>query len=125
MNQAIKKAWIEALLSGQYKQGRGHLHSIAGNGHQFCCLGVLTDIAVKSGMDLEYQKWTEDNETIVSYDGQDEFLPSDVMRWANIRTDNGAFHYTDEMGTVETSLAELNDQGITFTELVEYIDKYM
>lgn len=125
MNPSIKKAWIEALLSGNYKQGRGHLHSIAGKEHQFCCLGVLTHIAVNSGIDLENQRWTEDNETIVSYDGQDEFLPSDVMRWAGIRTDNGAFRYEDEMGQVDTSLVELNDQGVSFVELAEYIDKYI
>lgn len=38
MNTTIKKAWIAALRSGRYKQGRGFLKNPDG---ARCCLGVL------------------------------------------------------------------------------------
>jgi hypothetical protein len=41
MNQEIKKKWIEALRSGDYKQGRGWLRDHDGN---YCCLGVLMEV---------------------------------------------------------------------------------
>lgn len=31
------RQWVEALRSGEYKQGKGHLHSKGG----YCCLGVF------------------------------------------------------------------------------------
>ena len=39
--------WINALESGEYKQGK---HNLRTNDDTFCCLGVLCDIAVKEGI---------------------------------------------------------------------------
>ena len=44
MNAIQKKKWIKALLSGEYKQGTGKLHSKEKN--TFCCLGVAVDIKI-------------------------------------------------------------------------------
>lgn len=46
MNPDIKKQWVEALRSGEYKQGRNALRT----GDDYCCLGVLTDLAVRAGI---------------------------------------------------------------------------
>lgn len=40
MNAKVKKLWLKALRSGDYKQGAGALRS----DHSFCCLGVLCDL---------------------------------------------------------------------------------
>lgn len=40
MNKEIKREWLTALRSGEYKQTRGLLHRYQGG---FCCLGVLLD----------------------------------------------------------------------------------
>lgn len=40
MNKTIKKKWLKALRSGEYKQGRVNLYW---NG-RYCCLGVLRKI---------------------------------------------------------------------------------
>jgi hypothetical protein len=40
MNPEVKAAWIAALRSGKYKQGRQALRV----GDFFCCLGVLCDV---------------------------------------------------------------------------------
>lgn len=42
MDQTLKKQWIEALRSGEYKQTKKVLCSTVGG---FCCLGVLADKA--------------------------------------------------------------------------------
>lgn len=44
MNAKLKAKWVAALRSGEYKQCRQVLHSIATD--SFCCMGVL---AVVSG----------------------------------------------------------------------------
>lgn len=46
MNKEIKEKWLEALRSGEYKQGREHLRD---ESNQFCCLGVLCDIVDPKG----------------------------------------------------------------------------
>ena len=42
-----KALWIEALLSGRYKQGAGQLRSREG----YCCLGVLCDVLYPGSID--------------------------------------------------------------------------
>jgi hypothetical protein len=45
MDAALKSKWVKALLSGDYKQGRGLLHDDADNTN--CCLGVLCEVVAK------------------------------------------------------------------------------
>lgn len=40
LDKEIKKAWIEALRSGKYEQGKGYLKKDGA----YCCLGVLCEI---------------------------------------------------------------------------------
>ena len=42
MDAKLKKKWVKALLSGEYKQGVSMLYSEANN--KWCCLGVLGDV---------------------------------------------------------------------------------
>lgn len=44
MNTENMKAWVAALRSGEYKQGRSCLRSADGT---FCCLGVAGDLYAK------------------------------------------------------------------------------
>ena len=43
MNKEWKDKWVEALRSGEYKQGQGSLFE-HDNGGEYCCLGVLAEI---------------------------------------------------------------------------------
>lgn len=56
----FKQKWLEALESGQYKQGRRNLNS---NG-EFCCLGVGCDVLIKEGM-MPDAKWEPSDPTAV------------------------------------------------------------
>jgi hypothetical protein len=62
MKPELKKAWIDALRSGDYKQASGELQDVdpsSGETTGYCCLGVLLDICgegewVPSTTDDEY-----------------------------------------------------------------------
>lgn len=46
MKKEVAKAWVEALRSGKYKQGKGWLRQEEpGVEPTFCCLGVLCDLS--------------------------------------------------------------------------------
>jgi hypothetical protein len=47
----IKKRWVEALRSGNYKQTTGALRKDDG----FCCLGVLCDIVDPKGWSFDFR----------------------------------------------------------------------
>lgn len=43
LNPEFKKKWVEALRSGEYKQGQGALHRA--DEDTYCCLGVACKIS--------------------------------------------------------------------------------
>jgi hypothetical protein len=43
----VKAEWLKELRSGNYAQGSGYLRLSNG---EFCCLGILCEIAVKQGV---------------------------------------------------------------------------
>jgi hypothetical protein len=82
MNQDIKKKWVEALRSGEYEQGKDQLRS---SDDEFCCLGVLCDVAHKEGLG----QWHLDD-TAYSFATDRDFKtpPPIVVKWANLTGDN-------------------------------------
>jgi len=67
MNPEVKELWLAALRSGEYKQGRQRLRT----DDEFCCLGVLCDLAVKAG-------------AVDGFDDGGWYLPDDVATWAGL-----------------------------------------
>lgn len=110
MNPEVKAKWLEALRSGKYKQGDSALHK----GEQFCCLGVLCDIAVQSGI----VKTDINHDDEVVYDGRADYLPLSVQEWAGLPNENGDYD------RYASSLADQNDEGATFTEIADIIEKH-
>lgn len=102
--QEVRKLWVEALRSGEYKQGKGMLKS---EDNEFCCLGVLTDICVKRGI-------TDENSL-------QRYYPVDsVMRSVGLAEQAGKF-YTNTR--IEPSfLSVLNDDGVSFSEIADIIE---
>lgn len=47
INKVTFDEWMDALESGDYKQGKTYLN----NNGQFCCLGVLADLIIKKNPD--------------------------------------------------------------------------
>jgi hypothetical protein len=50
-DRTLKAEWVAALRSGEYRQGKNSLRckSIENGQYEYCCLGVLCDLAVKHG----------------------------------------------------------------------------
>lgn len=123
MKKEIKEKWIAALRSGEYQQTDGYLQRDG----KFCCLGVLCDLAVKSGLSLTVreQRAFPDDETspvVAFYDVNTGTLPYDVQRWSGIKDSIGIF--PDDSTGLSNTLADLNDNGKSFAEIADVIEKY-
>ena len=123
MNTEIKTMWVEALRSGQYKQGSGHLNLDG----KFCCLGVLCDLAVKAGgVVKDVVDNGVDTDNITSYDGQSMVLPQSVMDWAGLTSDNPEVVFVESVGAIyEDGIAWFNDNEFSFETLSDFIEEQL
>ena len=131
MKSDIKQLWVDALRSGDYEQGKNKLSVWNQDGDEiFCCLGVLCDIAIKSGLDIpvtdycyEESDWLdgapEELAGCYIYDDTTELLPDAVMKWAGIDTPEVRVPGTG------TSLSHLNDNGASFEAIASVIERYL
>lgn len=107
MDQDIKTRWVDALRTGRYQQGQGQLR----NGDQFCCLGVLCDL-------LAPDEWRD----IATRPGQVHRDDEHTYPSADILSNAGLVDPDEEwISDTVSGLAELNDNGYSFTEIADYI----
>jgi hypothetical protein len=107
------KAWVAALRSGDYKQGREVLR----DGDEFCCLGVACDLAVKAGLPID----VHNEYAVASYNENTGTLPNIVRRWLGLTTDTGGY-WDKAIGS--GSLAALNDdRGYDFEQIADVIEQ--
>jgi hypothetical protein len=93
MDAELKKKWVEALRSGEYKQYEGALKE----GFSFCCLGVLA--AVKNGGTTE------------------EHI------YGNDKLDSGYDIIARECGhVIKDKLTGMNDGGQSFPAIADWIE---
>lgn len=62
MKASLKLLWIDALLSGAYRQGTGYLrqNAISDGEPEHCCLGVLCDVSGVGEWDDQVFKYAGD-----------------------------------------------------------------
>lgn len=132
MDPNIKAQWVAALRSDEYTQGDGYLKTLDGN---YCCLGVLCDLAVKQGVIPEPTQPTP----ATPYSGSWEFgneddtcdiaLPKAVQEWAGLTGRSPEISNPQgpipEINRYSAQLSELNDDGHTFTLIAQLIEKYL
>jgi hypothetical protein len=120
MKADIAKKWVEALRSGEYKQAQHRLRGYSG----FCCLGVLCDL-VKDEVGGKWLDEIGDNTTQVfvvsDEDSRRSTVPRSVCKFVGLQDSFGEFR-DDDVG--DTSLANMNDNGSTFEEIADTIEKY-
>lgn len=98
MDANLKKVWVEALRSGEYKQGTGQLYNYDHN--QYCCLGVLASVA----------GWN------ISADGTNVYGQGDRPGYATIFRVLGK--------DMPTKLWMMNDrEKKSFNEIADYIEE--
>lgn len=106
MKPELKKQWVEALRSGEYKQGEGTFKRAIKGEESFCCLGVLCDI-------LDPEGWKVKRTTSGNYQ-------------IFLHPLGGGFSLNPEIGlpAVEAyQLAGMNDEGTTFNTIADIIEK--
>ena len=109
----VRALWAADLESGLHKQGCGALHqSLATGGDAFCCLGRLCVLAVENGVipapKHGFFGWY--------YDSCKVSLPPAVQEWAGLSGNNGCMTDGD-------SLAEMNDNGVSFAKIADIIER--
>jgi hypothetical protein len=114
MNPQVKEKWVSALRSGEYQQTQNYLRKEDG----FCCLGVLCDLYGKEH-NVEWNLAVAEDGDRDYYEFQDKTgrIPLSVVEWAGFRSPNP--HICGR------SLAELNDNGTTFNEIANLIEKQL
>lgn len=129
MNTEIKKKWLSALRSGEYLQSKGTLKNEDG----YCCLGVLCDLYAKEHDDVNWEHRTfEDSQCDKFYfDGNSEYLSLSVIEWAGLKSHDPSiqieYENVNDNGTTftdyyEQPLSELNDEGVSFMKIADYIE---
>jgi hypothetical protein len=102
MDNSLKSKWVEALRSDEYKQGSGVLRRQGQTKDGYCCLGVLCDIT-------DPTQWVE-RSPLYMWGECRCFPPVESMtRWG--------ISYTQAK-----QLMLMNDNGISFSEIANYIE---
>ena len=126
MNPEIKQQWINALRSGEYEQStQGCLHTANEFSAGYCCLGVLCDLYAKE----HNKEWTKNHDTSNLYfEGEDQYPPQSVVEWAGLPDKNPSIKFSGEIDDweyEEPELAELNDDGVPFNTIADFIEQYL
>lgn len=98
LKKIYKAKWIRALRSGKYKQAQEILYDPKTRG--YCCLGVAKRI-------FKLKKYTCKNEV------SDEVLSAKSLEQMRL---------TDKE---QRTLASMNDEGRTFEQIANYIQKHL
>lgn len=111
MKKDIKDLWLKALKSCKYKQGKRALRIK----NKYCCLGVLCDIYKKENH-IRWKKLRDADGYYFLFD-DGAVLPPQVINWAGLKNCNPKI--------LNKSLSEYNDDGKTFKEIADLIEKYL
>lgn len=111
--KSIKKAWIKALRSGKYKQGKSRLFH--NSTKKYCCLGVLArvcDIRTDSRLLI-------DNSDITTID-----LKRYRLSEEKLKKFKAVHNYFKLNRPIQSRLMVMNDdENHNFNEIANYIDK--
>jgi hypothetical protein len=91
--------------------------------NEYCCLGVLCDLAIKDGVDVEWAGAREDRAYMawdrVSGERSRGALPPIVANWA------GLTPWGNDVSAPQAALdlAGMNDNGVPFLEIADAIER--
>ena len=132
MKTDIKVRWVERLRSEQDEQGRDMLRDADG---KLCCLGVLTEIAADEGVverlgvggSNAFAYGVRDSKGVI-VSAESAILHPAVAEWAglprrpSVEFDDGE---VDEWEGRVADLDELNDGGMTFSQIADLIERHL
>ena len=107
MKEALKKKWVEALRSGEFRQGKGKLRIT----DRYCCLGVLLEIDGSVAYSKKHGwHFRGSGERVAEWNS---YFTSEYRRALNITL------------STERILARMNDDGTPFDEIANYLETHM
>ena len=114
MDEHWKDRWVTALRSGDYVQTEGTLCRVEDGPDgvdTYCCLGVLCELVPNTTKD----KLDDDGDGVVfsyTYNKTTGIgrLPRDISGIANLSA------------LAETTLVQMNDDGVSFEEIADHIE---
>jgi hypothetical protein len=140
VNEANMQKWLDALRSGKFKQGRAWLvQERAGGNYQHCCLGVGAEVMGCKKVSGSYIGYRFKESGVLTRFPGIEFADwlgietSDRLKWMptlnatvdqihSVVSSKGRDLTVNGYGLV--SLSVLNDEGYSFTEIADLIDKF-
>jgi hypothetical protein len=142
MKDNIKKLWVKALRSGEYKQGKGALVVKGKQCDSFCCLGVLTDLYVRQTKSKDknvfYHTYEDTmcdnleccNPAEMTPDSRTE-LHEKVMKWAGLNDGDPEINgvelsvYNDgpSRAWLESAMKVVGPEGWSFKKIADLIEK--
>ena len=120
MNKKVKKLWVKALRSDEFLQGTDFLDAQG----RYCALGVLAVLGL-----LEGQCTYNQIDRVGCFDQKKRSLSFNILKWADIAQDQERFLHPAEQEVIvtykgkKTTIAKLNDLGLSFKEIAHIIQK--
>ena len=120
MNREIAKKWATLLRSGDFTKQKGGLANQDRTKH--CVMGVLCEVALRGGVDMEVHPavghvGTSISMDFSSFDHSLYVLPTRVKQWAGMASNNGKFGE-------DQSLLDCNDYlDLNFCTLADIIEE--
>ena len=113
-----RKMWVEALKSGEYKQGMGALCRERNGTFEYCCLGVACEISGPGKfVPRDYSQLGVYKFVIKDGQSQDGALPKVVQDWLGLSDRYGSY-----WGISPSPLSTNNDRGTLFTSIADIIE---
>lgn len=126
INTERVKLVVDALRGDEYEQGTHALVNVDGGDREYCCLGVMCDIALKNGISGLAER---DGESQIGYVTNGDFthaeyslLPLAVMQWYGFDSVGPAVNVPGNEGLYSEELAVLNDSGWSFSDIADVIE---
>lgn len=110
MKSALKRKWVAALRSGKYKRGQDVLRNTEREVTEWCCLGVLADVA---GCRFEKDGYLEKGRNASVW-----YIPPTTAKRLGIQPAGDV-----EDTNIQRQLAEKNDAGWSFKRIATWIEK--
>lgn len=122
MNADVKAAWVKALRSGEYKQGKDVLRNPKDD--TYCCLGVLCELAVADGVVTR-----EDKESFSVYAASDDdysmAIPPEAVRiWAGMEYHNPRLG-VDKDGDPVMASWQNDHMNADFNRIADLIEEHL
>lgn len=142
MNAQIKRDWLEALRSGEYKQGFGQLKFEEDNETKYCCLGVLCDVLINKHSDkFPDLRWDGDTLRSDKIVKNSHYLPVSIINRLKLKKKsegqditfkvnipNGKSENTVEIKTYASHLNDgevLNLGNVNFNQIADLIEEQL